>query len=243
MTLIVNADDLGYDAPTTDAIMAAHARGLISSATAMVFRADSARAAAAARDAGLPTGLHLNLTEPFDAPAVPGAVRAAQERLVRAFASGLWWRRWTYDPRIRADVDLAVRAQIEEHHRVHTAAPTHLDGHNHVHATLNVLLAGAVGVGLPYRRVMIDNHAGVALGRARQRVADRRFASTDRFLTMTGIFDAATAGASRAALGARTVEVMVHPAFAPERARLESAAWAALREPYATAGYEAVARG
>src|SRR5262245_3430518 len=81
--LIVNADDLGRDTRATDTAIACHARGRITSASAMVFMADSARAATMATDAGLTTGLHLNLSERFTAPDVPAGPCKAHESICR----------------------------------------------------------------------------------------------------------------------------------------------------------------
>ncbi len=64
--LIVNADDFGWYPEATDPTLEAFATKRITSATAMVHMADSDRGAELALEAKLPTGLHLNLTDPFD---------------------------------------------------------------------------------------------------------------------------------------------------------------------------------
>jgi hypothetical protein len=72
--LVVNADDLGYDPEIDRGILEAHARGIVTSATAMVETPFSARALAdAPRSLGL--GLHAVLD--------PAAGRAAAERALR----------------------------------------------------------------------------------------------------------------------------------------------------------------
>jgi predicted glycoside hydrolase/deacetylase ChbG (UPF0249 family) len=68
--LIVNADDLGYDPEIDRGILEAHARGLVTSATAMVDTPFAAAALAAA-PATLGVGLHLVLD--------PSLERAAAE--------------------------------------------------------------------------------------------------------------------------------------------------------------------
>ena len=72
LMLIINADDLGMNEQTTDGIIACCDKRLITSATAMVFMRDTARAAelASSRDIGI--GLHLNFTTPFDGPPIDG---------------------------------------------------------------------------------------------------------------------------------------------------------------------------
>jgi chitin disaccharide deacetylase len=108
--LIVNADDLGYDAKSTDAVAECFARGRVSSATAMVHMSDSERAAQIAQRAGIPVGLHLNLSEPYTGSEVLDAERARQARLARRFRGGqLRVRRWLYDPTIRRQLELCIR--------------------------------------------------------------------------------------------------------------------------------------
>ena len=91
--LIVNADDWGADAAGTERIERAFAAGAITSTTAMVHMSGSAAGAGLAAERGRPTGLHLNLTEPFDGPGVPPAVRERQRRAC-ALLAPLPRRRW-----------------------------------------------------------------------------------------------------------------------------------------------------
>src|SRR4051812_44794927 len=74
-TVIVNADDWGAQAVTTDRILDCIRHGSVSSTSAMVFMEDSERAADVAREYGVSTGLHLNLTEAFTGTAVPSPLR------------------------------------------------------------------------------------------------------------------------------------------------------------------------
>jgi predicted glycoside hydrolase/deacetylase ChbG (UPF0249 family) len=77
--LVVNADDLGYDPEIDRGILEAHARGLVTSATAMV---DTPFAAAALRAA--PPTLGLGLHAVLDADLDPGgAERALRAQLAR----------------------------------------------------------------------------------------------------------------------------------------------------------------
>ncbi len=72
--LVVNADDLGYDPEIDRGILEAHARGIVTSATAMVetpFAADALRAA----PASLGTGLHAVLDPSLDRGAAETALR------------------------------------------------------------------------------------------------------------------------------------------------------------------------
>jgi len=77
--LIVNADDLGYDPEIDRGILEAHARGLVSSATAMVDTPFAAAALAAApRSLGI--GLHVVLSPGLVPAAVEAEVRRQAER-------------------------------------------------------------------------------------------------------------------------------------------------------------------
>ncbi|MGC3998396.1 MAG: ChbG/HpnK family deacetylase [Anaeromyxobacter sp.] len=77
--LIVNADDLGYDPAIDRGILEAHARGIVTSATAMV---ETPFAAVAMRDAPrtLGLGLHLVLEEGLGGAALEGAIRRQLDR-------------------------------------------------------------------------------------------------------------------------------------------------------------------
>ena len=77
--VIVNADDLGYDPAIDRGILEAHARGLVTSATAMVATPFSAAALAAApRTLGI--GLHAVLDPGLDRAGAEAALRAQLER-------------------------------------------------------------------------------------------------------------------------------------------------------------------
>ena len=79
--IIINADDWGGWASATDAALACHREGRITSVSAMVFMADSERAAAIAQERSIDVGLHLNLTTPFSAPNCPAHLSKRQREL------------------------------------------------------------------------------------------------------------------------------------------------------------------
>src|SRR5437879_772235 len=141
--LMINADDWGASVATTDAIVRCFDAGALTAASAMVYMADSARAAPIARGRGLPVGLHLNLTQPFDGEGVPADVRRRQLRVSRRFVD-LRLRRWIYDPLSRSAVDGAIADQLAEFERLYGEPPRRLDGHLHVHLCPNVLLSRAL---------------------------------------------------------------------------------------------------
>lgn len=77
--LLVNADDLGYDPAIDRGILAAHARGLVGAATAMVGTPFSERALAEA-PASLDLGLHAVVDPAAGAAAVEDALAAQLAR-------------------------------------------------------------------------------------------------------------------------------------------------------------------
>ena len=131
--LIVNADDWGASRHTTERIATSFAAGGVSSATAMVYMADSERAAGRALEIGLPTGLHLNLTQAFDGPSVPVRVRETQRHLAARLGKLHRRDRLLLDPRLVAPVRVCVSEQLDCFRSLYGRDPTHLDGHNHVH--------------------------------------------------------------------------------------------------------------
>jgi len=137
--LISNADDLGRSRLATDRILECHARGTVTSASAMVFMADSERAAKLARGAGLDTGLHLNLTEPFNASTVPVELREAHASVRRRLLAHNY-APLIYFPFLQRHIRLLVRQQELEYQRLYGDAPSHWDGHHHMHLCANVLL-------------------------------------------------------------------------------------------------------
>jgi chitin disaccharide deacetylase len=208
--LIVNADDLGYDAPTTDAIVDCFARRRITSATAMVYMADSGRAARVARDAGIPVGLHLNLSEPYTEPGVPGEVNERQARLARRFdGRALRVRRLVYDPTIGRDLDVCIRDQLGCFEELYGRPPTHLDGHRHAHVSPNVLRSPAIPDAIRIRNALDTDRGGMLepVRRARRSLIERRFTTTDHCFDFTDRQRALELAQSA------TVELVVHPAL------------------------------
>lgn len=221
--------------------------GAISSSTAMVHMADSERAAQLARERSRPIGLHLNLTQPFDAPDVGSA--AARERQLRLCAhfARLRARRWLLSPnpavhRLVAD---GIRDQLDEYERLYEAPPTHVDSHHHVHVCPDVFLSRALADGTKVRQTVsppLDARGpAVVARRLKHRLLARRFRTTDLFWGA-----AETAGAdggvpiATAAARARgcAVEIMVHPSFPGELQVLLSDHWRAALADAPLGSYE-----
>jgi len=235
--LIVNADDLGITEGVNEAIIAAHERGSVSSATLMVNQAATEHAAAlAGQHPGLGVGLHFNLTlgRPVAESAVPSLTDGQGQLLSRKA-----FERRALTGRIRGrDVARELAAQAEAFRRLGLPM-SHVDSHQHVHALPVVLRAVAGycrGHGLPMRVPWVS---GAAPGRSlRRRVREQglqallhyglrrwgRDVQTNR--GFTSVFDLA---AEADAVGEDTyrrllarvrgdpVELMVHPARVDDR--------------------------
>jgi predicted glycoside hydrolase/deacetylase ChbG (UPF0249 family) len=228
--LIVNADDLGIDAPTTDAIVECFRSGAITNATAMVWMRDSERAAEVALASSLPVGLHLNLIEPYAGSDVPDGAADRQRRVVDHLRTA---RSLLYRPRIAHDFDGCIRDQLDQFERLYGRPPTHVDGHRHMHISLNAVFAPSLRGVATYRRAFTFTAAQSPLhkraGRAVQSALIRtRFATTRYFFSIrtlhpdlggTGLDDRLSL--SRSA----SVEVMTHPGLADERRALDGDVW------------------
>lgn len=230
--LIVNADDLGRCRDDTDSALDCHRGGRITSASAMVFMDDSERAAAAARDAGLSVGLHLNLSESFSAPRVAPDVRSSHERVCR-FLRRSKYALIMYHPLLAQDFARVVTAQFEEFRRLYGCEPGHVDGHQHMHLCSNVLLQKLLPGGARVRRSFsFQRGEKSSLNRWYRTRVDRALAArhrlTDHFFSLSQQMQGSRVEALGALAERSDVELMVHPAWPHERAYLMSDAFAAL---------------
>jgi predicted glycoside hydrolase/deacetylase ChbG (UPF0249 family) len=230
--LIVNADDWGYDEPTTQAIADCHRAGGLTSTTAMMFMTGSEAAAELAnQNPELGIGLHLNLIEAYSDPSTPAPIRQRQERLIHYFRRRRR-RRWLYDPRVRGEVNRIVADQLERFVELYSRMPTHLDGHHHCHLAANVLLSPALPRGMKIRNALSDARPPSSvvdgLRSLRGRALSRRFTSTDYFFSIVTAWPglAGPPPMEKLALSCQaSVEVMVHPIFPSEYEPLQSAEW------------------
>lgn len=215
--LIVNADDWGGFRAGTDAIERCFAAGAITSATAMVFMDDSRRAAEIALAGERPTGLHLNVTQPYDSAPAP-----ARERQLRAIPHfrRLATRRWLVSPRsaVRRLIRDVIRDQLAEYEALYECAPTHLDSHQHAHVCPDVLMV--LPRALPIRQTLSPLPGRNSLPREAKRAAmARRFDTTARLWCLRQLhpaFGGSGIGDALARSASCPVEVICHPSFPEE---------------------------
>jgi chitin disaccharide deacetylase len=229
--LIVNADDLGRSCEDTDSALACYARGRIDSVSAMVHMADSERAARVARQAGIPIGLHLNLSEPFSGNS-SARLQASHERVCRFLRSSKY-ALLLYNPLLRQDFAVAVAGQLEEFRRLYGREPAHIDGHQHMHLCTNVLLQRLLPKGVRVRRSFSFTAAQKGrLNRWYRTQVDRHLALhhpiTDAFFSLSQQLTGARMGAMAALSRRSDVELMVHTAWSREYDYLMSDAFGVL---------------
>jgi hypothetical protein len=148
--LIVNADDWGRDGHTTQCILDCFLRRGVSATSAMVFMADSERAAGLALEHGIDTGLHLNFTSPFTG-ACPPELSHRQRRVAR-YLTRHRFAQLVFNPTLADSFAYVAAAQIDEYRRLYGADPDRIDGHHHMHLCANVLLGRLLPTGTLVRR-------------------------------------------------------------------------------------------
>jgi predicted glycoside hydrolase/deacetylase ChbG (UPF0249 family) len=218
--LIVNADDWGRRVTETDAALECFKRGRVTSVSAMVFMHDSQRAADLARASHIDVGLHVNFCEPFNWGEPPPDLVKAQADLTR-FLMGSKYAQLVYNPFLRRRFALSFEAQLREFNRLYGTAPSHIDGHHHMHLCGNMLLSTLLPAGCKIRRnFSFWPGEKSALNRAYRAMVDRwlrrRHRMTDYFFDLG--LSMRENKLSRVATLAKTksVELMTHPVLVEE---------------------------
>src|SRR5262245_16409162 len=224
--LIVNADDLGRSHSETDAALSCYAMGRITSASAMVFMADSERAADLAKSTDLDIGLHLNLDESFTSPRAPMELRNQHESVARFLTRGKY-ALLLYNPFLREKFRSVYKAQEDEFIRLYGKRPSRIDGHRHMHLCTNMLIDTVIPAGHKVRRSFSFSRGEKGpLNRTYRGLVDRwlqeRYLLTDYFFSLGQCLQ--TKRLDRVIELSRTtnVELMTHPQDAGEWAYLNS---------------------
>ena len=212
--VMVNADDWGATAAITNRILDCILQGAVSSASAMVFMADSERAAALALEHGVDAGLHLNLTQPFTAKDVPPQLQEEQARLARYLRGG---RRGMVlaNPLLARSFEYVVKAQLEEFERRYGRKPRRIDGHHHAHLCANVQSQKLLPEGVIVRRNFTFEPGEKSWVNLRYRaMQDRRLAQrhgiTDYFFNLVPLNETRLRKILKRSLDA-DVEIECHP--------------------------------
>jgi len=213
--LIINADDWGRSMVETDAALRCCRAGRITSVSAMVFMADSERAAELATANGVEIGLHLNFTEPFTDGRCPENLRHCQGRVVR-FLKRNKYAQVLYNPWLQNEFAYSYHAQTEEFERLFGRTPSHIDGHHHMHLCANLLFTNLIPAGIRIRRNFSfwPGEKG-PVNRAYRALVDRwlqrRYHLTDYFFDLTQSIRQGKMDRMMALAKTTNVELMTHP--------------------------------
>jgi predicted glycoside hydrolase/deacetylase ChbG (UPF0249 family) len=213
--LIINADDWGWDRPTTDRTLECWTAGAISSVSAMVFMEDSERAAALARERGIEVGLHLNFTAPFSGGGNPAGIAKHQQQITRHLMRHRL-AQIIFHPGLRRSFEYVVTAQLDEFHRLYGAPPDRIDGHHHMHLCANVLMQKLLLSGTIVRRSFSLQRGEKSLANQLyrnlvDRCLARRHRLRDYFFSLPPLEPASRLGRIFALAGQYAVEVETHP--------------------------------
>ena len=204
--LIINADDFG-EAAISPGILEAHQKGVVTSATLLVNTDDAEASIALAQKQNLPLGLHLNLTHgtPLSNASTLQQDNHFLERneFVQALEEGL------IDPE---DIRKEAEAQLQWFTE-NVGAPTHIDGHNHIHilpTVLDVLLPLAHKYEISFIRIPFSREGATE---AKAAVDAHGLKSNDHFIGLDFGWEKCTPNALEQALRSLeegVAEYMVH---------------------------------
>ena len=203
-TLIINADDLGYDPAVTRGILRAMREGVVTSSTLMVNTPFSEAAAKDAR--GLSIGLHLNLARhPPVSPRFPSAL-LSDGAFDEARAATL----------TAQAVEDETLAQLDRLEALVGRRATHVDVHKHLHthrAVLEGVARAALKRSVPVRSIN-ESMRGF--------LRSQGVRTNDHFIGDAGKDAYWTIAQLEAQLGALqdgVTELMCHPGYAPSETK------------------------
>ncbi len=219
--LIINADDWGRCRAETDVELECFRAGRITSVSAMVFMADSERAAELAKEHGVDAGLHLNLNQRYDGRGPGGAAEEAHQRLC-AYLNKTKYAVLLYRPELKEDFLTVFRSQWDEYVRLFGHEPTHVDGHQHRHLCANILFGDVIPNGAKVRRnFSFWPGEKSALNRTYRGWMDRRLARryrlTDYFFSLGECLKANRLNRVVESARSANVEMMTHPIHETEK--------------------------
>ncbi|XP_008064924.1 carbohydrate deacetylase isoform X2 [Carlito syrichta] len=161
--LVVTADDFGYCPRRDEGIVEAFLAGTVTSVSLLVNGAASASAAELARRHNIPTGLHANLSE--GRPVGPARHGASSLVSPKGFFLGKMGFREAVAagdvalPQVREELEAQLNCFLE----LLGKAPTHVDGHQHVHVLPGVCQVFAEALqayGVRFTRLPLERGVG-----------------------------------------------------------------------------------
>ncbi len=242
--LIINADDWGRSRAETDAALRCYQGGQITSVTAMVFMADSERAAELAQENELDVGLHLNFTERFTGGRIAARL-ASYHTEIAGFLTRNKYSQLLYNPFLRREFSYSFAAQAEEFARLFGKSPSHIDGHHHMHLCVNLLLSNLIPADMKIRRNFSfwpgeKNRFNRAYRALVDRWLARRYRLTDYFFDLTQCIQENKLGRVTSLAKSSNVELMTHPIVPREADYLMGDEFSELLQRLEVGGYALV---
>lgn len=203
LTLIINADDLGYDPAVTRGIVESMRVGVVSSTTMIVNGPHSEDAGKRVSGAALGIGLHLNLARWAPVSRVPKTLLSADGMFAEEDAAVL-------PPEV---VEAETLAQLDRLKALTGRSASHLDVHKHLHRHPQVL-EGVARAALKRKLPLRSVDPGM-----RKLLKARGVVTNDTFVGDAGESAYWTLDQLRTQLWALpsegTVELMCHAGYAP----------------------------
>jgi chitin disaccharide deacetylase len=242
--LIINADDWGRSVAETDAALKCFKERRITSASAMVFMADSERAADLSSANGLEVGLHLNFSESFTDRKCPENLRHCHHRIV-TFLRRNKYAHTLYNPYLRKEFACLYNAQAQEFTRLYGKHPSHIDGHHHMHLCANLLVSNLIPAGMKIRRNFSFQPSEKSwTNRAYRTFVDRwlarKYRLTDYFFDLSQCIQQKKLDRVTALATSANVELMTHPIVPREAEYLMSDEFSELLRHLEIGGYALV---
>lgn len=176
--IIITGDDFGLALPVNEAIVEAHEKGILTTASLMVGAKFFQDAVDRARKCpSLRVGLHITLVEgkpvlpPKDVPDLIDANGEFSTKLARAGFEFFFY------PGIRKQLESEIRAQFDAFHKTGLALD-HVNAHNHMHLHPTILrLLLKIGKDYGLRAVRLPNEPPVRSWRAAKNFLGSRLVS------------------------------------------------------------------
>lgn len=218
--IIANADDWGRSSQETDVAFECVRGGQVTSVSAMVFMADSERAAELAEDK-VDVGLHLNFCEPYTAMRRVSSSLFEEHHQICQFFNSNKFAMVMYNPFVSDQLRRSYDAQVDEFVRLYGRQPSHINGHRHMHVATNMLLDKIIPSHAKVRRgySFFSGEKGWLQQSYRDcvnRNLSRKYVMTDHFFSLKLCLAKKQIPRVVALARESVVELMVHPQMRPE---------------------------